>query len=91
MAIVPACHIEAFAWLSRRLAASVAFGSPRLLDRDPVQFLFALAIFVLPFGTAILAGALTERAGPAISGACSVTGLAAGIWLFSRVMTALAL
>lgn len=56
-----------------------------------MQFIFALAIFVLPFGCAVLAGALTERAGPAVSGPASVLGLVAGIWLFSEVMTAFAL
>jgi hypothetical protein len=56
-----------------------------------VQILFALAIFVLPFGCAVLAGALTEKAGPAISGPASVLGLIAGIWLFSQMMTIFAL
>jgi hypothetical protein len=51
-----------------------------------VHFLFNLAIFVFPFGGAMLAGALTEKAGPAISGACSVLGLIAGVWLFSQTM-----
>ena len=56
-----------------------------------MQILFALAIFVLPFGGAILAGAVTDKAGPAVSGPASVLGLIAGIWLFSRMMTAFAL
>jgi hypothetical protein len=55
-------------------------------EEPPVHFLFNLAIFVFPFGGAMLAGALTEKAGPAISGACSVLGLIAGVWLFSQTM-----
>jgi len=56
-----------------------------------VQILFAVAIFVLPFGLAVLAGALTEKAGPAVSGPASLLGLVAGVWLFSQVMTYFAL
>lgn len=57
----------------------------------PVHFLFNVAIFVFPFGGALLAGALTEKAGQAVSGACSVLGLAGGIWLFSKAMALFAL
>ena len=53
--------------------------------------LFDLAIFVLPFGVAMLVGALTDKAGPAVSGPASLLGLVAGIWLFSQLMTVLAL
>jgi hypothetical protein len=56
-----------------------------------VHFLFDVAIFVFPFGGAMLAGALTEKAGPAVSGASSVLGLVGGIWLFSQAMTLFAL
>ena len=56
-----------------------------------MHFLFDAAIFVFPFGGAMLAGALTEKAGPAISGACSVLGLIGGIWLFSQTMTVFSL
>jgi hypothetical protein len=57
----------------------------------PLQALFDLAIFVLPFGGAVLAGAAAEKAGPAISGPASVLGLVGGIWLFSQLMTLFAL
>jgi hypothetical protein len=56
-----------------------------------VQFLFDLAIFVLPFGGALAAGAITDKAGPAISGPASLLGLVGGIWLFSKLMTLAAL
>ena len=44
-----------------------------------------LILVVLPFGTAILFGALTERwAGAAISGWCSVAGMFVGGYLVHR-------
>jgi hypothetical protein len=41
---------------------------------------------VLPYGTAIICGALTEWAGKTVSGWCSIGGLALGIYFFSKSM-----
>jgi len=43
-------------------------------------------LIVLPYGTAIICGALTERAGTAVSGWSSIAGLALGIYFFSLSM-----
>jgi hypothetical protein len=56
-----------------------------------VQILFDLAIFVLPFGAALLAGAAAAKAGPMLIGPAALLGMVAGIWLFSQLMTGLAL
>ena len=39
-------------------------------------------LVVLPYGTAIICGALTEWAGKTVSGWCSIGGLALGIYFF---------
>jgi hypothetical protein len=49
-----------------------------------------LLLVVLPYGTAIICGALTQRAGRIVSGWCSVAGLALGIYFFSKSMELLA-
>ena len=44
-----------------------------------------LLIVVLPLGTAVLFGALTERfAGPLISGWCSIAGMFVGVYLLHK-------
>jgi hypothetical protein len=44
-----------------------------------------LILVCLPFGTAILFGALSEKvAGPAVSGALSVAGMFVGIYLVHK-------
>lgn len=48
-----------------------------------------IAIFVLPFGGALLAGGLTVRFGALISGPTSILGLVAGIWAMSFVLSLL--
>ena len=45
---------------------------------------------VLPYGTAIICGAITEGAGRLVSGYCSLGGLALGIYFFSKCMEVLA-
>jgi hypothetical protein len=45
---------------------------------------------VLPYGTAIICGALTEWASKTVSGWCSIGGLALGIYFFSKSMDLLA-
>ncbi|MGB8040357.1 MAG: hypothetical protein WCF39_19975 [Pseudolabrys sp.] len=43
-------------------------------------------LIVLPYGTAILCGAIAERAGRVVSGWSSIAGLALGIYFFSKSM-----
>ena len=50
-----------------------------------------ILLVVLPYGTAIICGALTEWAGRTVSGWCSIGGLALGIYFFSKSMDFLAL
>jgi hypothetical protein len=47
-------------------------------------------LIVLPYGTAIICGAITESAGRIVSGWSSVAGLALGIYFFSLSMQLLA-
>jgi len=49
-----------------------------------------ILLIVLPYGTAIACGALTERAGRIVSGWSSIGGLALGIYFFARSMELLA-
>ena len=49
-----------------------------------------ILLIVLPYGTAILCGAVTERFGRVVSGWTSIAGLALGIYFFSRSMELLA-
>jgi len=50
------------------------------------QVLMIILLVVLPYGTAIICGALTEWAGKTVSGWCSIGGLALGIYFFSKSM-----
>jgi hypothetical protein len=50
------------------------------------QILMIILLVVLPYGTAIICGALTEWAGKTVSGWCSIGGLALGIYFFSKSM-----
>jgi hypothetical protein len=47
-------------------------------------------LIVLPYGTAIICGAMTDRFGRVVSGWSSVGGLALGIYFFSKSMELLA-
>jgi hypothetical protein len=47
-------------------------------------------LVALPYGTAIICGAITERAGKVVSRWSSVAGLALGIYFFSKSMELLA-
>jgi len=49
-----------------------------------------ILLIVLPYGTAILCGAMTDRYGRIVSGWSSIAGLALGIYFFSRSMELLA-
>ena len=46
----------------------------------------AILLVVLPYGMAIICGAVTEGAGKLVSGYCSLGGLALGIYFFSKSM-----
>jgi len=54
--------------------------------KDMRMALETVLLIVLPYGTAIICGALTERAGTAVSGWSSIAGLALGIYFFSLSM-----
>ena len=45
-----------------------------------------ILLIVLPYGTAIVCGAITERAGKVVSGWSSIAGLALGIYFFNLSM-----
>lgn len=51
--------------------------------------LLIILLVVLPFGTAILCGALMQWAGDTISGWSSIGGLALGIYFFHKCMEVL--
>ena len=51
-----------------------------------MQILMMILLVVLPYGTAIICGAITEWAGKTVSGWCSIGGLALGIYFFSKSM-----
>ena len=53
------------------------------------QVLMIVLLVVLPYGTAIICGAITEWAGRLVSGYCSLGGLALGIYFFSKSMALL--
>jgi hypothetical protein len=50
------------------------------------QVLLITSLVVLPYGTAIICGALTDWAGKSVSGWSSIGGLALGVYFFSKVM-----
>jgi hypothetical protein len=50
------------------------------------QILMTILLVVLPYGTAILCGAITQWAGKTVSGWCSVGGLVLGIYFFHKSM-----
>jgi hypothetical protein len=60
------------------------------LRHDPMsltmQIVMIILLVTLPYGTAIICGALTEWAGKIVSGWCSIGGLALGIYFFSKSM-----
>ena len=51
-----------------------------------MQLIFIVLIVVLPYGTAVLCGALTEWAGKIVSGVSSMGGLALGIYFFHKAI-----
>jgi hypothetical protein len=48
--------------------------------------LIVVLLVVLPYGTAIICGAITEWAGKTVSGWCSIGGLALGVYFFHKSM-----
>jgi hypothetical protein len=50
------------------------------------QALMTILLVALPYGTAIICGAITQWAGKTVSGWCSVGGLALGIYFFHKSM-----
>jgi hypothetical protein len=55
-----------------------------------MQVLMTILLVVLPYGTAIACGAVTDWAGRTISGWASVGGLALGLYFFHKSMEFLA-
>jgi hypothetical protein len=51
-----------------------------------IQIPMTILLVVLPYGTAIICGAITQWAGKTVSGWCSVGGLALGIYFFHKSM-----
>jgi hypothetical protein len=50
------------------------------------QILMTILLVVLPYGTAITCGAITQWAGRTVSGWSSIGGLALGIYFFHKSM-----
>jgi hypothetical protein len=50
------------------------------------QIVLTVLLVVLPYGTAITCGAITQWAGKIVSGWCSLGGLAIGIYFFHKSM-----
>ena len=57
-----------------------------LIILPTMQILMTVLLVVLPYGTAIICGAITQWAGRTVSGWCSVGGLALGIYFFHKSM-----
>ena len=57
-----------------------------LIILPTMQVLMTILLVVLPYGMAILCGAITQWAGRTVSGWCSVGGLALGIYFFHKSM-----
>jgi hypothetical protein len=51
-----------------------------------MMLLLMILLVVLPYGTALICGAITYKAGDIVSGWCSVGGLALGIYFFHKSM-----
>ena len=51
-----------------------------------MQILTTILLVALPYGTAIICGAITDWAGKTVSGWCSIGGLALGIYFFHKSM-----
>ena len=64
----------------------MAVRSRRGYSSRPMWVLQTILLIVLPYGTAIICGAITEGAGKLVSGYCSLGGLALGIYFFSKTM-----
>ena len=56
------------------------------LNGWPMMVLLMILLLVLPYGTALICGAIPYRAGRTVSGWCSVGGLALGIYFFHKSM-----
>lgn len=50
------------------------------------MILLIILLVVLPYGTALICGAIAFPAGPTVSGWCSIGGLALGVYFFSKSM-----
>ena len=55
-----------------------------------MMILLMILLVVLPYGTALISGAIAYRAGGIVSGWCSIGGLALGIYFFHKAMEFLA-
>ena len=51
-----------------------------------MQIVMIILLVALPYGTAIICGAITQWAGKTVSGWCSIGGLALGIYFFHKSM-----
>ena len=51
-----------------------------------MMILMGVLLVVLPYGTALICGAITEWAGRSVSGWCSIGGLALGVYFFHKSM-----
>ncbi len=51
-----------------------------------MMILLIILLVVLPYGTALICGAIAFPAGPTVSGWCSIGGLALGVYFFSKSM-----
>jgi hypothetical protein len=67
-----------------------AMATMRHSGNSQMMILLMILLVVLPYGTALMCGAITQWAGRTVSGWCSVGGLALGIYFFHKSMAFLA-
>jgi integral membrane sensor domain MASE1 len=68
------------------LASPVRAAENAVQGERKMMLLLMILLVVLPYGTALICGAITYRAGDIVSGWCSVGGLALGIYFFHKSM-----
>jgi hypothetical protein len=84
----PASIVKKLAGLSH-LTLRVRCAAANMHHRgdSPMMILLMILLVVLPYGTALICGAITYGAGKTVSGWCSVGGLALGIYFFHLSMS----
>ena len=72
--------------VSRLASPAHADENACIRESAKMMLLMMILLVVLPYGTALICGAVTYRAGGIVSGWCSMGGLALGIYFFHKSM-----